>query len=160
MTDPARSSATAPRFHYAKAAEGGYKAMQGLEAFLHACGLEAGLIHLLKLRVSQINGCAFCIDMHWADLIKQDVNPRHVNAVSGWREAPFFNARERAALNWAEAVTEIPQREPSDADFAELKAHFSDAEIADLGFVIGTITFWNLLNVSFRTPMPEVPYSA
>jgi AhpD family alkylhydroperoxidase len=118
------------------------------------------LIDLVQLRVSQINGCAFCIDMHWADLIKQDVNPRHVNAVAGWREAPFFDARERAALNWAEAVTAIPQRDPSDADFAELKAHFSDEEIADLGFVIGAITFWNLLNVGFRTPMPELPYSA
>ncbi|HKX43346.1 MAG TPA: carboxymuconolactone decarboxylase family protein [Burkholderiaceae bacterium] len=117
------------------------------------------LIDLVQLRVSQINGCAFCIDMHWADLLKQDVNPRHVNAVAGWREAPFFSERERAALNWAEAVTAIPQRDPSDADFAQLKAHFSDAEIAELGFVIGTITFWNLLNVSFRTPLPETPYS-
>jgi len=117
------------------------------------------LIDLVQLRISQINGCAFCIDMHWADLLKQDVDPRHVNALAGWREAPFFSERERAALNWAEAVTAIAQRTPSDADFAELKAHFSDAEIAELGFVVGTITFWNLLNVSFRIPLPETPYS-
>ena len=98
--------------------------------------------------------------MHWADLLKQDVNPRHVNAVAGWREAPFFSERERAALNWAEAVNAIPHRDPSDADFAQLKAHLSDTEIAELGFVIGTINVWNRLNVSFRTPVPEVPYSA
>jgi AhpD family alkylhydroperoxidase len=147
------------RLDYAKAAPEGYKAYFGVYTAVQKSGLPKELIDLVYLRVSQINGCAFCIDMHWADLIKQDVNPRHVNAVAGWREAPFFSERERAALNWAEAVTAIPQREPSDADFAELKANFSDAEIADLGFVIGSITFWNLLNCSFRTPVPEVPYS-
>jgi AhpD family alkylhydroperoxidase len=154
------SSTVQPRFDYRKQSPEPLQAMYALEKYIASCGLEHKFVHLLKLRVSQINGCAFCIDMHWADLIKQDVNPRHVNAVAGWREAPFFNARERAALNWAEAVTAIPQRDPSDADFAELNANFSDAEIADLGFVIGTINFWNLLNVSFRTPVPETPYSA
>jgi len=148
------------RIDYATLAPKAMKALLTLSMTANSSGaLGKRLIDLVLLRVSQINGCAFCIDMHWADLIKQDVNPRHVNAVAGWREAPFFSERERAALNWAEAVTAIPQRDPSDADFAQLKAHFSDAEIADLGFVIGSITFWNLLNVSFRMPMPEVPYS-
>ena len=148
------------RIDYATLAPKAMKALLTLSMTANSSGaLGKRLIDLVLLRVSQINGCAFCIDMHWADLIKQDVNPRHVNAVAGWREAPFFSERERAALNWAEAVTAIPQRDPSDADFAQLKAHFSDAEIADLGFVIGSITFWNLLNVGFRTPMPEVPYS-
>jgi AhpD family alkylhydroperoxidase len=148
------------RINYQAHAPKTMKALLALSMTANSSPLGKRLIDLVQLRVSQINGCAFCIDMHWADLIKQDVNPRHVNAVAGWREAPFFNDRERAALNWAEAVTAIPQRDPSDADFAELKANFSEDEIADLGFVIGTITFWNLLNVSFRTPMPEVPYSA
>ena len=147
------------RIDYKTLAPKAMKALYALSMTANGSSLGKRLMDLVVLRVSQINGCAFCIDMHWADLIKQDVNPRHVNAVAGWREAPFFDARERAALNWAEAVTAIPLREPSDADFAELKANFSDEEIAELGFVIGTITFWNLLNVSFRTPMPEVPYS-
>jgi len=148
------------RIDYNTLAPKAMKALLTLSMTANSSPIGKRLIDLVLLRVSQINGCAFCIDMHWADLVKQDVNPRHCNAVPGWREAPFFSERERAALNWAEAVTAIPQREPSDADFAELQANFSDAEIADLGFVIGTITFWNLLNVSFRTPMPEVPYSA
>ena len=147
------------RIDYQSLAPKSLKALFTLSQTFGASSLGRRLIDLVQLRVSQINGCAFCIDMHWADLLKQDVNPRHVNAVAGWREAPFFSPRERAALNWAEAVTAIPQRDAIDADFAELKAQFSDTEIAELGFVIGTINFWNLLNVSFRTPVPEVPYS-
>ena len=117
--------------------------------------LPATTRHLVEIRASQINGCGYCIDMHWRDLIKLDADPRHLNAVAGWREAPFFSDRERAALRWAEAVTLIPQRDPSDEDFAELKQHFTEQEIAELGFVIANITAWNLLNVSFRNPMPE-----
>lgn len=113
------------------------------------------LYDLVLLRVSQINGCAFCMDMHWQDLIKQDIDARHLNAVAGWREAPFFTERERAALAWAELVTAIPQLDPSDEEFAKLKAQFSDEEIAELGFTIAVINAWNLLNVSFRNPLPE-----
>ena len=109
------------------------------------------------LRVSQINGCAVCIDMHWRDLMAQDEDPRRINAVAGWREASFFDERERAALRWAELVSDIPHGDPSDADFAELKAHFSDKEIAELGFTIAVITSWNLLNVSLRNPVPVNP---
>jgi len=148
------------RIDYQALAPKSMKAMYALSQSFGSSTLGRRLIDLVLLRVSQINGCAFCIDMHWADLLKQDVNPRHVNAVAGWREAPFFGERERAALNWAEAVNAIPHRDPSDADFAQLKAHLSDTEIAELGFVIGTINVWNRLNVSFRTPVPEVPYSA
>ena len=148
------------RIDYQALAPKSMKAMYALSQSFGSSTLGRRLIDLVLLRVSQINGCAFCIDMHWADLLKQDVNPRHVNAVAGWREAPFFSERERAALNWAEAVNAIPHRDPSDADFAQLKAHLTDTEIAELGFVIGTINVWNRLNVSFRTPVPEVPYSA
>src|SRR5262250_843759 len=107
MTDPARSSAPAQRFHYAKAAEGGYKAMLGLEAFLHSCGLEAALIHLIKLRVSQINGCAFCIDMHWKDLRALGETEQRLYSLDAWHECPFYSDRERAALLWAESVTNL-----------------------------------------------------
>ena len=119
--------------------------------------LGAKLVDLVLLRVSQINGCAFCIDMHWRDLMKMDVDARHLNAVAGWREAPFFDERERAALRWAEIVTATPNSDASDEEFAKLRQHFTDEEIAELGFVIVTINAWNLLNVSFRNPLPEKP---
>jgi alkylhydroperoxidase family enzyme len=89
------------------------------------------------------------------------VEPRRVNAVAGWREAHrFFDEKERAALNWAEAVNAIPQRTPDDADFEAVKRHFSDAEIADLSFSVTAIRAWNMLNASFRTQVPETPYTA
>jgi AhpD family alkylhydroperoxidase len=128
--------------------------MYNLSSAIRKDLLGARLTELVFMRVSQINGCAFCIDMHWRDLVKQGMDARHINAVAGWREAPYFTERERAALNWAELVTSIPQRDPSDADFAALREHFSDEEIAELGFAVAVITGWNLLNVSFRNPLP------
>ena len=125
-----------------------------------ASGKDKRLNELVNLRISQINGCAFCIDMHWADLLKQGVDPRHVNAVAGWREAHrFFSDRDRAALNWAEAVNAMPHRSPSDEDFAWVKQHFSDEEIAEMTFAVGAIRAWNMLSVSFHLPIPEVPYT-
>ncbi len=136
------------------------KAFQGLLALSNALRrdlLGHRLVDLVLLRVSQINGCAYCIDMHWRDLVKMEVDPRHLNAVAGWREAPFFSDRERAALRWAEIVTATPHSDASDEEFARLKPHFSDEEIANLGFTIAAINAWNLLNVSFRMPLPEKP---
>ena len=138
------------------------KAARAGTQFSYAAGssLDKRLRELVNLRISQINGCAFCIDMHWADLIKQGVNPRHVNAVAGWREAArFFSEADRAALNWAEAVNAVPQRTPSDADFDAVKQHFSDEQIADLTFAVGAIRSWNMLNASFHMPVPETPYA-
>lgn len=145
----------AARLPYYQLAPKAFQAMLNFSGALRKDLLGPRLVDLVLLRVSQINGCGYCIDMHWRDLIKLDADPRHLNAVAGWREAPFFSDRERAALRWAEAVSAIPQRDPSDEDFAELKKHFTDQEIAELGFVIANITAWNLLNVSFRNPMPE-----
>jgi AhpD family alkylhydroperoxidase len=139
------------------------KSTKLLAQLSHAAGgsLEPRLKELLNLRISQINGCAFCIDMHWADLIKQGVDPREVNALAGWREAHrFFGDKERAALNWAEAVNALPHRTPSDADFQEMKRYYSDAEIAEVTYAVGAIRAWNMLNASFHMPVPEVPYSA
>lgn len=119
--------------------------------------LGARLVDLVFLRASQINGCAYCIDMHWRDLIRLGADPRHLNAVAGWREAPFFTERERAALRWAEIVTAIPHADASDEEFAALKTQFSDEEIAELSFAIAAINAWNLLNVSLRNPLPEKP---
>ncbi len=139
------------------------KSTRALGQFSFAAGstLDQRLKELVNLRISQINGCAFCIDMHWADLLKQGVEPRRVNAVAGWREAHrFFDEKERAAFNWAEAVNAIPQRSPSDADFDGVKKHFSDAEIAELTFSVTAIRAWNMLNASFHTQVPETPYTA
>ena len=115
------------------------------------------LIELVNLRVSQINGCGVCVDMHWRDLIRQQANPRHLNAVAGWREAPFFSAPERAALGWAEAINALPQRDDTDAAYAELQEHFNQTEIVELSYAVATIRAWNMLNLSLRNQIPEVP---
>lgn len=147
-----------PRLNYQAAAT---KTIQALVAFSKVSGsdLEPRLTELVRLRVSQINGCAFCLDMHAADLLRQGVDPRHLHTVAGWREAHrFFSPRERVALAWAEAVNAIPQRTPSDAEFAALRDHFKDSEIAALTFVVCAIRAFNMLNVSFCSPVPEKPY--
>lgn len=144
----------AVRVPYFQLSPKAFKALYELSAAVQKGPLGLRLVDLVFLRISQINGCAYCIDMHWADLLKQGADPRHVNAVAGWREAPFFSERERAALRWAEIVTATPHSDASDEEFARLREHFSDAEISDLGFAIAAINSWNLLNVSFRNPVP------
>ena len=147
-----------PRLDYHALAPKAAKALAGL-SMTAAASLDRRLRELVNLRISQINGCAFCIDMHWAALVGAGMDPRHVNAIAGWREAHrFFSDRERAALNWAEAVNAVPQRSPTDADFQDARRHFSDGEIAELSFAVGAIRLWNMLNASFRTPVPETPY--
>ena len=147
-----------PRIDFHAAAPKAARALSQL-SFAAGSSLDKRLKELVNLRISQINGCAFCIDMHWADLLEQGMDPRHVNAVAGWREAHrFFDEKERAALNWAEAVNAIPHRTPSGADFEAVKKHFSDAEIADLSFSVTAIRAWNMLNASFHMPVPETPY--
>ncbi|BEU94379.1 carboxymuconolactone decarboxylase family protein [Acidovorax sp. DW039] len=115
------------------------------------------LAELVFLRVSQIKGCAYCMDMHWHMLVKEGMEPRHLNAVTGWREAPFFTSRERAALRWAEILTATPHSDASDEEFAQLQAVFSDAEISDLGFAVAIINAWNLINAGMRAPIPQTP---
>lgn len=136
------------------------KTIQALIAFSATLGIDPQLRELVNLRVSQINGCAFCMDMHSAALVQQGVPPRQLYALAGWREAHrLFDARERAALAWAEAVNAIPARSPSDDEFQEMKKHFNDTEIAQLTFAVGAIRTWNMMNVSMRTPVPETPYA-
>ena len=134
-------------------------AMIALSVSVKKSSLGIRLVELVNLRISQINGCGVCVDMHWRDLIKQEVEPRHLNAIAGWREAPpsFFSERERAALNWAEAVNALPHRQPSDADFALLKTHFDETAIAELSYGIAVIRGWNLINASLHNQIPEVP---
>jgi AhpD family alkylhydroperoxidase len=144
-----------PRLPYYQLAPKAFQALLNFSGSVRKDLLGARLTDLVLLRVSQINGCGFCIDMHWRDLIKLDADPRHLNAVAGWREAPFFSERERAALNWAEAVTSRSHHATNDEEFEKLKAHFTNEEIAELGFCIASINAWNLLNLGFRNPIPE-----
>lgn len=150
MTDTARI----PLYTLAPASLSAMIALSG--SFRHGT-LGARLIELVYLRVSQGNGCGVCVDMHWRDLIKQGADPRHLNAVAGWRDAPFFDTRERAALAWADAVNALPQRDDTDAAYPALREQFNDTEIAELGYAIAAIKGWNLLNISLRCQIPDVP---
>jgi AhpD family alkylhydroperoxidase len=137
--------------------------MQALLAFAKgaAPSLDLRLRELVNLRVSQVNGCAFCMDMHAAALVRMGVEARVLHVVAGWREAQrLFSPRERAALAWAEAVNAVPQRSPSDEEFRALREQFKDAEIAELTFAVCAIRSFNMLNASFRTPVPPTPYVA
>ena len=142
-----------------RAAPTSLQAMIALSTSVKKSALGIRLVELVNLRISQINGCGVCIDMHWRDLIKQGLDPRHINAIAGWREAPpsFFSDSERAALNWAEAVNALPHQQPSDDDFALLKAHFDDNQIIELSYGIAVIRGWNLINASLHNQIPEVP---
>lgn len=133
------------------------KAMVNLSASVKKSSLGEALVELVNLRVSQINGCGVCVDMHWRDLIRQGAEPRHLNAIAGWREAPFFSPRERAALAWAEAVNALPQRDDTDVAYSELAQHFNPTEIAELSYTVAVIKGWNVINLSLRNQVPEVP---
>lgn len=126
------------------------KAMMALEVASSKLGLELSLLELVRLRASQINGCAFCVDMHTTDARKAGETERRLHAVVVWREAPFFSARERAALAWTEALTLVAASHAPDADYAQLKEHFSEKEMVALTLAIGTINTWNRLSVGFR----------
>ncbi|MEH6434990.1 carboxymuconolactone decarboxylase family protein [Massilia sp. DD77] len=133
------------------------KAMINLSHTNKKGALGERLVELVQLRVSLVNGCGVCIDMHWRDLVKQGLDPRHLNAIGAWREAPWFSERERAALAWADAVNALPQRDDTDAAWPALREHFTDAEIAELGYTIAAIRGWNAINLSLRNQIPEQP---
>jgi len=139
------------RFDYDKAAPGVYKAMLGLEKYLHTCGLEESLLHLVKLRASQINGCAYCLDMHWKDLRAIGEKEQRLYSLDAWRECPYYTERERAALAWTEAVTLITNGHVPDALYEEVRSSFSEKELADLTCAVATINAWNRLAISSRT---------
>lgn len=139
------------RFDYAKSAAAGYKAMLGLEQYLHTCGLEDSLIHLVKLRASQINGCAYCLDMHWKDLRSLGETEQRLYSLDAWRECPYYTERERAALSWTDTLTLIANTHAPDSIYEEVKAHFNDKELSDLTLAVTTINAWNRLAISART---------
>ncbi len=141
------------RLDYIKAAPDAFQAVLALEQYLATqSGLESRLIHLLKLRASQINGCAYCVDMHTKEARKDGLSEQWIALVSVWREASIFDDRERALLGWTEALTRISTSGAPDTDYAAMQAHFSDHEIAKFSVAIGVINIWNRLAVGFRTP--------
>ena len=139
-----------PRIDGAKVAPGGLKAMLGLEAYLHECGLEIPLLHLIKLRASQINGCAYCLDMHWKDLRAIEETEQRLYGLDAWRESPYYTDRERAALAWTEAVTRVTDGHVPDDVYEEVRPHFSEKELADLTLAIATINAWNRIAIASR----------
>jgi AhpD family alkylhydroperoxidase len=139
-----------PRIDYRKFAPEALKAMYGLEAYLGHCSIEEKLVHLVKLRASQINGCAFCIDMHWKDARALGETEQRLYGLDAWEESPYYSERERAALAWTETVTRISTTHVSNEAFEEVKKQFSEAEIVDLVYVISTINAWNRIAISLR----------
>jgi AhpD family alkylhydroperoxidase len=140
-----------PRLDYAGAAPGAAAAMYAVERYVRDCGLERRLLELVKLRASQINGCAYCVDMHTKDARAHGETEQRLYAVVVWREAPFFNQRERAALAWAEAVTLVSREQVPDTVFEIARKEFSEKELVDLTMAVIAINGWNRLAISFRT---------
>lgn len=138
------------RINYAKAAPEIYKSMDALDQYLGKCGLDESLLHLVRLRASQINGCAYCIDMHWKDLRAVNETEQRLYSLDAWRECSCYSDRERAALAWTEAVTLITNGHVSDAIYEEVRQHFSEKELSDLTLALATINAWNRLSISAR----------
>ena len=138
------------RFRYDATSPNPYDAMDGLETYLAACAIEQPLVHLVKLRVSQINGCAYCIDMHWKDLRALGEPESRLYALDAWRESPQYTPRERAALAWAEAVTLIAGEGVPDAVYDETRVQFDERAIGDLTLAVATINAWNRLSIASR----------
>jgi AhpD family alkylhydroperoxidase len=143
------------RFNFTKAAPDAYRAVSALEDYVaNQAGLEPRLLHLIKLRASQINGCAYCVDMHVKESRRDGLSEQWINLVCAWRESPLYDSRERAVLAWTEALTKLPDSGAPDADFAAMREHFSDAEITRLTVAICIINTWNRLAVGFRCQHP------
>ncbi|WP_337176762.1 carboxymuconolactone decarboxylase family protein [Paludisphaera sp.] len=141
------------RIAYGKVAPDGLKAMLGLEGYARKSGLESSLLELVKTRASQINGCAFCIDMHTKDARAHGETEQRLYGLNAWRETPFYTDRERAALAWTEAVTLVADGHVPDEAYEQARQHFEEKELVDLTFAIVAINGWNRLAVAFRAPV-------
>ena len=139
-----------PRIDYLNNGRGAFDAMFGLEKYLAQSGLDHKLMTLIKLRASQINGCAYCIDMHWKDLRAAGESEQRLYGPDAWRKSPYYTERERAALAWTEAVTNIRRGQVADEVFEKTQHHFSEKELADLTLAVATIDAWNRLVISVR----------
>lgn len=150
-----------PRMNIFQVAPEGSKALLAVEAAIEKSGIEHGLLELVRLRASQINGCAFCIHMHVKDALKHGESDMRIHMLDGWRDSPLFSDRERAALNWTESLTRIAETHAPDADYALLQGQFSETEIAHLTLLIGAINVWNRVQIGLRAVHPvEEPAAA
>lgn len=138
------------RLNYARVAPGAYEAMDALDGYIQNCAIEKPLVLLVQLRASQVNGCAFCLDMHWKDLRAAGENEQRLYSLDAWRECPYYSDRERAALAWTEAVTLVSDGRVPDTVYNEVRAHFSEKELADLTLVVAAINAWNRLSIAAR----------
>jgi len=138
------------RINYSKVAPGGYRAMSGLEKAVRESGLEPSLLDLIKLRASQINGCAYCLDMHWKDARARGESEQRLYSLDAWRETSYYTERERAALTWTEAVTQITGNHVPDELYEQVRPHFSEEELVNLTLAVVAINGWNRLAISFR----------
>ncbi len=140
-----------PRLDAQKVAPGAYRAMAALETYIRdSSRLEPSLLELVKMRASQINGCAYCIDMHSKDARAKGETEQRLYALSAWRETPFFSDRERAALSWTEAITLIGSGHASDEVYEEVRKRFTEEELVNLTMAIVTINGWNRFSIGFR----------
>lgn len=139
-----------PRIEYRKVAPGAMAAMSGLERYLDECGLEPSLLDLVKLRASQINGCAYCIDMHTKDARARGESEQRLYALSAWRETPFYTERERAALAWTETLTLVTDGHAPDEVYESVRRQFTEKELTDLTLAIVAINGWNRFAIGFR----------
>lgn len=142
------------RLDYAKASPEGFRAMLGLEKHV-AASVDPVLLHLLKLRASQVNGCAFCIDMHWKDARAAGQSEMRLYGLDAWRESPYYTEKERAVLAWTEALTRVADTHAPDADYRAMREHFSEKEITDLTWAIAAINAWNRVAIGFRVTPGE-----
>lgn len=140
-----------PRIKYPKVGRGAFEAMLGIEKYLQGCGLETKLLDLIRLRASQINGCAYCIDMHWKDLRAAGETEQRLYGLDAWEESPYYSDRERAALMWTEAVTNIQEGHVPDSVYEQVQKFFTEEELPDLTLAITAINSWNRLNIAART---------
>jgi AhpD family alkylhydroperoxidase len=139
-----------PRINYSKYAPEAQKALYALERYIATCGLDHKLIHLIKMRASQINGCAFCIDMHSKDARAIGETEQRLYELNAWRETPFYTDAERAALEWTESLTLVSETHVPDEVYESVRKHFSEKEIVDLTLIAGMINLWNRLAISVR----------
>jgi len=141
------------RIDFEKVKPAAVYAMLGLEKYLRSCGLETSLLDLIRMRASQINGCAYCLDMHSKDARAAGETEQRLYVLNAWREAPFYTERERAALAWTEALTLISENHVPDEIYNEVRQHFSEQELVDLSLAVVTINGWNRLAISFRSEL-------
>ena len=150
-----------PRFDITTADPAVYRAMSELEKYLHQVSIEQPLLHLVKLYASEINHCAYCIDMHWKDLRALGETEQRLYGLPAWQESPYYTDRERAALAWTEAVTVVTDGYISDEAYDSVRPHFTDKELSELTMAIVTINAWNRLAIAARaTPGKYQPKKA